>query len=111
MTWIVLAWCVGILVWAIAGGASNNCASQTGGQYLSAHSAQAACQAGTGLGVAIILGIGFFGFVFLSLIWLMTGRRKRDCPVCGRGVKRGKTRCRACGHDFAGAPTVTAQHS
>jgi len=31
--------------------------------------------AGTAIGVTLVLGIGFFGVVFLSLIWFMTRRR------------------------------------
>jgi len=92
MTWMLIVWCVLILAWAIGGAAGNNCAQQT---Y------QSACQAGTGIGVTIILGLGFFGFVFLSLIWFMTRPRLRDCPACGNSVKRGVTVCPGCGHDFA----------
>ena len=33
---------------------------------------QDACEAGTGIGVLLVLFIGFIGFVFLSLIWFMT---------------------------------------
>lgn len=94
MTWVLIVWCAIILIWAIAGGASNNCVHQT---Y------KTACQAGTGIGVAIILLIGFFGFVFFSLIWFMSRPRSRDCPVCGNPVKRGMTVCPKCGHDFAAA--------
>ena len=100
-TWVIIAWCVLIVVWVIAGTASNDCAHQTGSAFLSAQDAQNACDAGTGIGVALVLFIGFIGFVFLSLIWFMTGRGRRDCPACGRGVKRGKTVCPSCGHDFA----------
>lgn len=69
MTWVLIAWCALILVWAIAGGSSaaNSCKHQT---Y------QNACQAGAGIGVAIILFIGFCGFVFFSLIWFMTRPRE-----------------------------------
>lgn len=62
MTWVLILWCAAILAWAIGGAASNKCA----GTYASA------CQAGTGLGVAVILFVGFCGFVFLSLIWFMS---------------------------------------
>ena len=93
MTWLLIVWCVLILIWAVGGASSNNCAQQT---Y------KAACQAGTGIGVVLILGLGFFGYVFLSLIWFMTRPRHRDCPVCGNAVKRGSTVCASCGHDFAG---------
>ncbi|MDQ6807514.1 MAG: zinc ribbon domain-containing protein [Actinomycetota bacterium] len=105
MTWVLVIWSALILVWAIAGGSSaaNDCANQTGSQFLSAHDAQQACNAGAGIGVAAILGIGFFGFVFLALIWLMTRSRGRDCPACGESAKRGTTICKNCGHDFAAA--------
>jgi len=75
MTWALIAWSALILIWAIGGGASNNCSNQRGGRYLSAHDLQQACDAGTGIGVAVILLFGFFGFVVLSLIWFMTRPR------------------------------------
>lgn len=106
MTWVILIWCALILVWAIAGGASGNHQSVQqcmSGGFLTQQQCQNAADAGTGIGVAIILFIGFVGFVFLSLIWFMTGRGNRDCPACGRGVKRGRTVCSNCGHDFAAA--------
>jgi heme/copper-type cytochrome/quinol oxidase subunit 2 len=104
-TWAIVIWCVLILIWAIAGGgnAANDCAHQAGSQYLSAQTAQNACATGAGIGIALILLIGFFGFVFLSLIWFMTRTRSRACPVCGGPVKRGVTRCGTCGHDFQAA--------
>ena len=93
MTWVLIVWCAAILVWAVAGGAQANCT----GAYASA------CQAGTGIGIAIILLIGFVGFVFFALIWFMTRSRGRDCPACGETAKRGVTVCKHCGHDFARA--------
>jgi hypothetical protein len=106
MRWVVVLWCALILVWAIAGGSSaahktaSECANQT---VLSVKTCEEASNAGTGLGVAIILLIGFFGFVFFSFIWLMTRPKRRECPVCGEDVKKGVTACGKCGHDFAGA--------
>lgn len=99
MTWVLIIWSALILIWAIAGGSSagNECASKT------AKLSREACEAGTGIGVALILFIGFVGFVFFSLIWFMTRPRGRDCPVCGERVKKGKTTCKKCGHDFAAA--------
>ena len=69
MTWVLWAWSALIIAWAIAGGAnaSNSCAHQT---Y------QSACNAGAGIGVLVILFIGFVGFVFFSLIWFMTRPRE-----------------------------------
>lgn len=62
MTWVLILWCALILVWMIGGASSANC------------DGDGACEAGTGIGVALIALVGFFGFVFLSIIWFM--RRK-----------------------------------
>jgi hypothetical protein len=100
MTWVLIVWSAIILIWAIGGGASNNCSSQA------SQAAKSGCEAGTGIGVAIILFIGFVGFVFFSLIWFMTRPRGRECPACGETVKKGRTECPSCGHDFAAAATA-----
>ncbi len=81
MTWVLVAWCVLILIWAASDSAANNCSGRRGSEFLSAHAAQQACQAGTGIGVAIILFIGFIGFVFFSLIWMMSRPRERGPAV------------------------------
>ena len=96
MTWVLIVWVLLILAWAIGGAssASHDCSRQ-------ATDVRDACQAGTGIGVLLILLVGFFGFVFFSLIWFMTRPRGRTCPGCGETVKRGLTSCRSCGHDFA----------
>lgn len=103
MTWVLWVWSIGILVWAVGGGASNNCSAQHGDAFLTAHQAQNACAAGTGIGVALILLVGFVGFVFFSIIWFMSRPKGRDCPVCGELVKKGRTTCKGCGHDFRAA--------
>ena len=60
---------------------------------------------GTGIGVAMIIVLWFIVFVVLSLIWLMTRPSKRACPACGEDVKKGRTKCKSCGHDFAAVAT------
>jgi hypothetical protein len=100
MTWAVIAWTTLILVWMIGGAASNDCASETGSGLLSDQDAQAACEVGTGLGVVAIAFFGFFGFVFLSIIWFMTRPKTRDCPRCGNDVEKGVMQCKSCGYDF-----------
>jgi predicted nucleic acid-binding Zn ribbon protein len=100
MTWVVILWCALILVWAIAG-ASHHAASCTNKELLSAKSCEEAVNVGKGIGVAIVLFIGFIGFVFFSLIWFMTRPKKRDCPACGYSVKKGITVCSNCKYDFA----------
>jgi hypothetical protein len=94
MTWVLIIWSALILIWAIAAGASNDCANQA------SEAAQSGCEAGTGIGIAIVLFIGFIGFVFFSLIWFMSRPRGRECPACGENVKKGRTECPNCGHDF-----------
>jgi hypothetical protein len=92
-TWAIIIWCALILIWAIAGGASSDCGTDT--------TYQGACEAGTGIGVILILILGFFGFVFLSLIWLMSRPKSRLCPQCGNDVKKGLISCPSCGLDFS----------
>lgn len=80
-------------------GSTHDCGSQT--TTLDKN----ACQAGTGIGVALILLIGFFGFVFLSFIWLMSRPRRRQCPRCGESVKKGLVQCPSCSYDFGAIGT------
>jgi hypothetical protein len=112
MTWALIVWSGLILLWAGAGtgAAASECANQKGDEFLSAADAQAACEAGAGIGIALVLFVGFIGFVFLSLIWFMTRPRTRPCPRCGEGVKKGKLACGDCGFDFrtVGAPVITS---
>jgi hypothetical protein len=55
---------------------------------------------GTGIGVALVIFLWFFGFVVLSIIWFMTRRKGRTCPHCGEDVQKGQTACKKCGYDF-----------
>jgi hypothetical protein len=47
---------------------------------LSRADCQSAVDAGTGIGIFLILFIGFVGFVFFALIWLMS-RPKREVVI------------------------------
>lgn len=78
MTHLIILWCVLVFIWAVVGGvrSANTCSHQTGNLYLTAGAAKNACEAGAGIGIGIILLIGFCGFVVLSLIWLMTRPRE-----------------------------------
>jgi hypothetical protein len=96
-TWALIIWSSGILIWLIVGLSSRGCQEEDGDIK------QTWCEIGTGVGVGVILVIGFMGFVVLSLIWLMTRRKLRTCPICGNDVKKGVTVCASCGHDFASA--------
>jgi uncharacterized membrane protein YtjA (UPF0391 family) len=99
MTWTFLVVNALFLVWIIAGvsdRASKDCAPN---DDLCIN----ASDAGTAIGVGLIIFLWFFVFIVLSLVWLMTRPRSRTCPVCGEDVKKGLTTCRNCGHDFAAA--------
>ena len=101
MTWVLIGWSLLIVIWAIGGGSSTNCGSKP------SQLQREACESGTGIGVAIVLVFGFLGFVFLSLIWFMTRPKGRTCPACGEHVKKGRTTCPQCGHDFAAAAMMS----
>lgn len=99
-TWALAIFNVLMLVWAISAGnvAQKNCAGVTQANL-------AACQVGTGVGtgvaLALIIGLWFIGFIVLALIWIMSRPSKRQCPQCGRDVKKGLITCKRCGFSFA----------
>lgn len=69
-TWALAIWVALIAVWIITGvmGASGTSC----GPSLSKDLCDSATAIGTGIGVTIVLVIGFLGFVVLSLVWLMS---------------------------------------
>jgi hypothetical protein len=95
-TWALVLWTLFILIWAVAGGgaAADECSREA--DQLS----RDACEAGAGIGVAIIFLIGFFGFLFFSLIWFMSRPKTRTCPRCGDDVRKGRMQCPSCAFDF-----------
>ena len=98
MTWALIIWSVLILVWAIAGGASAECENEEFTE---------ACEAGTGIGIGIVLFLGFLGLIVRALIWFMTRPKGRQCPQCGDTVKKGHTQCPSCGYSFMQQPSAT----
>jgi hypothetical protein len=99
MTWVFLVVNGLFLVWvigAIADRPSKNCPP---GDELCVN----ASDAGTSIGVGLVIFLWFVVFVVLALVWLMTRPRRRLCPVCGEDVRKGATVCKNCGHDFAAA--------
>jgi len=96
MTWVLNIWNAIFLIWIIVGvndRASKNCAPTD-------TLCKDASDAGTGIGVALIILLWFLGFVVLSIVWFMTRRKGRLCPHCGEDVKKGRTTCQKCGYDF-----------
>lgn len=104
-TWVLIAFNLIMLIWLVGGLASGGdpCAGEVGDAL---EACRAGAAIGTGIGVALILTIWIVVGFILGMIWLVTGRGQRHCPVCGNRVKKGLTVCPACGHDFrqAAAP-------
>ncbi|MFN2388384.1 MAG: zinc ribbon domain-containing protein [Actinomycetota bacterium] len=100
MTWFIVIVNILFLVWVIggAGSVADSCEGLTGSEL-------DACQAGTAIGASIGIGLILVLWVvvdiILGILWLVTNRGQRDCPVCGKSVKRGQTTCKNCGYDFA----------
>lgn len=82
--------------------------SCSGTTYTSA--CQTGAAIGTGIGITMLLGIWFVGFIVLSLIWLMSRPVKRMCPQCGYEVKKGLTACIKCKYSFTpqNSPEIVA---
>lgn len=96
MTWVLNIWNVIFLIWLIVGVASRPSKDCPSTDTLCIN----ASDAGTGIGVALIMILWFLGFVVLSLVWFMTRGKGRICPHCGEDVKKGRTACKKCGYDF-----------
>jgi len=108
MTWVIVIWCALILIWMVTAGDNsdvNDCDSEPTEQ--ARQLCEDATDVGTGIGIALIGLLGFLGFVALSLIWFMTRPKGRECPACGENVKKGRTTCPKCNHDFAAATQGT----
>lgn len=107
-TYVILTINALFLIWVIVGAASGsghatNCGS------LDQQTCDSAAHAGTAIGVALIIVFWAVVDVILGILWLVTKPRGRDCPVCGHGVKRGRTVCPECGFDFAAAHARTIE--
>ena len=101
MTWVLWIWTAIFVVWTIVGIADRASKSCPPGDQLCIK----ASDTGTGIGVAAIVILWFLGFIVLSLIWVMTRPRHRQCPKCGGDIKRGISVCKKCGYDLAAALT------
>ncbi len=102
-TWIILIINVLFLIWIITGISSRPSATAA----LDLKTCQAASDAGTGIGVFLIIFLWVAADIILGIIWLITRKKTRDCPTCGHSVRKGVTTCPKCGTDFRqlyGAP-------
>lgn len=105
-TWIILVINALFLIWVIGGVSSAG--SQACPPTLSQEACLAAGQIGTGIGVALIVGLWVAADIILGILWLITRPRRRDCPTCGNSIRKGVTVCPECGTDFRqlyGAPS------
>lgn len=98
-TWVILAFNLIMLIWVVSAIAANasTCSGLTGDALTN-------CKlnnVGTGIGVTALIVLWALGDIILGVLWLVTRPRTRDCPVCGNNVRRGSTRCVACGYDFS----------
>lgn len=112
-TWVIVVINILFLVLAIsaiaAGGSEvdeetlRECREQAT-EFFTEEDCLAANEAGQAVGAGIALtGIIVFWVlidIILGIIWLVTNRKKRECPVCGSDVKKGVTVCKKCGYDF-----------
>jgi uncharacterized membrane protein len=99
MTWAIWAWTIICAVWIGTGIASTGHLKCSGN--LSASTCSAATTVGAGIGVFLILLLWLIVFLLLSVIWFMSRHKGRLCPQCGEDVRKGQTRCRKCGYDYA----------
>ena len=99
LTWFIMVIQVLFIVWIVAGtsSATSNCDGLIGSDL-------ELCQAGTaigaGIGIAFIIFLWAIVDIILGVIWLITNRGQRDCPTCGKAVKKGQTKCGSCGYDY-----------
>lgn len=102
-SYIIVLFNLIMLIWVIAGIASGSgTPSDCGG--LDAQTCNDAQNVGTGIAVVALVIIWAVVDVILGILWLVTNRKRtRDCPACGRDVKKGLFVCRNCGYDFRAA--------
>lgn len=100
LSWVIIA--INLLfLYATVSGVSSAAEDSCEGLFGDSLSA---CQAGTAIGTGLGVGIILFFWVSINLIlltiWLVSNKKQRECPKCGRKVKRGLTSCPKCEHQF-----------
>tara|TARA_Y100001970_G_scaffold48673_1_gene61761 strand:+ start:95 stop:520 length:426 start_codon:yes stop_codon:yes gene_type:complete len=104
-TWFILLVNLLFFIWVIAVGAESAgtpevCEGLTGEDLEFCEDLN---DIGTGLAIGAIIFIWALIDIVLGILWLVTNKGKRECPVCGLSVKKGLTSCNSCGYDFAKA--------
>tara|TARA_B100000686_G_C15987471_1_gene570342 strand:+ start:178 stop:501 length:324 start_codon:yes stop_codon:yes gene_type:complete len=102
MTWFILVVNVLFLFWVIGIGSSvaEECKGLT---ELELELCEAIYGVGSGIAIGIVIFLWVAADIILLVLYTITNRGQRDCPACGRAVKKGLTVCAGCGHDFAAA--------
>jgi len=74
MTWALIAWSGLTVLWLAAGiaSATSKTSHECKGVSWGEHACHEAANAGMAIGVGLVLGVGFAGFIVLSLVWLMS---------------------------------------
>jgi hypothetical protein len=99
MTWLFLVIQILFIVWIVTGtsSATSSCNGLSGDEL---DLCQGATAVGAGIGIFLIIVLWALVDIILGVIWLVTNRGQRDCPTCGKSVKKGKTKCGSCGYDY-----------
>jgi hypothetical protein len=101
MTWVLVLFTVLMGAWiASALGSQPACPPDVA----NCDAYRAGATVGQGVGVALLFGIWFIGFIILSIIWFMTRPARRVCPAGGTETRKGQTVCKKCGYNFAAPP-------
>lgn len=101
-TWVILAFNLVMLIWAITGASTGKSCKGLVGDPLTQCQAG---QVGTGIGVGLIILLWALGDIILGTLWLITRPHRRYCPACGNQMRRGVVQCPDCGFDFRQAQT------
>lgn len=102
-SYVILLFNLAMLAWVIGGVASTSGTPDDCGS-LSTQACNDAQDVGAGIAIMAIVAIWVVGDIILGVLWLVTNRKStRDCPACGRDVKKGLFVCRSCGYDFRAA--------
>lgn len=76
--WTLIIWTLLMGVWIVTAVGGSGCASQKGDAYLSAHDAQTACAAGTGIGVVVLLALWAFVTFCIMAVTVIVRLSRRD---------------------------------
>ena len=68
--------------------------------FMSVDTSPTADNTATGIGFVFLIFWLAIMNTFLYVLYRITGGKKRECPACGKNVKKGSTVCSSCNFDF-----------